>query len=110
MVPAPLESDGRAAASKAVGAGSIPAGGTLTNMRVRSIMAWLGLVSYSAHFMPPVLLDVCDNIPFPQSYGRLARGPAGASAALVPYRPMPPWGPTGRGQARTCWGYWRLTS
>ena len=79
------------------------AGLALTNMRRPSILAWLGLVSYSAYFMPPEL-DVCDKIPFPRSYGRSGR--CIGSFAAVPLD-APFGGQLAEGQARTCWGYWR---
>jgi peptidoglycan/LPS O-acetylase OafA/YrhL len=36
----------------------------LRNLRVPSVLAWLGLVSYSLYLLHPLLLDVYDSIPF----------------------------------------------
>jgi peptidoglycan/LPS O-acetylase OafA/YrhL len=50
-------------------AGLTFAGGlAVQNRRVPRLLSWLGLVSYSVYLMFPLLLDVYDKIPFPQSY------------------------------------------
>jgi peptidoglycan/LPS O-acetylase OafA/YrhL len=36
----------------------------LQSLRVPSILAWLGLISYSVYLLHPLLLDVYDSIPF----------------------------------------------
>jgi peptidoglycan/LPS O-acetylase OafA/YrhL len=40
------------------------AGLALRNMRVPSILAWLGLVSYSVYLLHPLVLDIYDSVPF----------------------------------------------
>jgi peptidoglycan/LPS O-acetylase OafA/YrhL len=44
------------------------AGLALRNMRVPSILAWLGLVSYSVYLLHPLVLDIYDDVPFAPGY------------------------------------------
>jgi peptidoglycan/LPS O-acetylase OafA/YrhL len=55
----------------------------LRNLRVPSVLAWLGLVSYSVYLVHPLLLDVYDSIPFPPSYHHLAWLQVGVSVLFV---------------------------
>ncbi|HUB37614.1 MAG TPA: acyltransferase [Streptosporangiaceae bacterium] len=59
------------------------AGLALQNLRVPSLFSWLGLVSYSVYLGLPLMLDLYDDIPFPQNYRHLAWLQAGASMAFV---------------------------
>jgi peptidoglycan/LPS O-acetylase OafA/YrhL len=53
------------------------------NMRVPRLLSWLGLVSYSVYLIFPLLLDVYDKIPFPQSYHREPWEQAGVAVVYV---------------------------
>jgi peptidoglycan/LPS O-acetylase OafA/YrhL len=65
-------------------AGLTFAGGLmLQRLRVPSVLAWLGLVSYSIYLIFPLLLDVYDSIPFPQRYQQLSWLQAGAGVAFM---------------------------
>jgi peptidoglycan/LPS O-acetylase OafA/YrhL len=59
------------------------AGLAVQNLRVPAVLAWLGLVSYSAYLVLPLMLDLYDDIPLPQSYHHLAWLQAGATVVFV---------------------------
>jgi len=59
------------------------AGLALQNLRVPSVLSWLGLVSYSVYLGLPLMLDLYDDIPFPRSYQQLPWLQAGASLAFL---------------------------
>jgi peptidoglycan/LPS O-acetylase OafA/YrhL len=59
------------------------AGLTLQKLRVPAVLAWLGLVSYSVYLLLPVMLDLYDSIPFPQSYQHQAWLQAGVSMVFL---------------------------
>jgi peptidoglycan/LPS O-acetylase OafA/YrhL len=50
----------------------------LRNLRIPSVLAWLGLVSYSVYLLHPLLLDLYDSIPFTHS-----RHPVGVQVAMT---------------------------
>ena len=50
----------------------------LRTLAVPSILAWLGLVSYSVYLLHPLLLDAYDSIPFPPG-----RPPVGVQVAMA---------------------------
>jgi peptidoglycan/LPS O-acetylase OafA/YrhL len=54
------------------------AGLALRNLSIPSVLAWLGLVSYSVYLLHPLLLDAYDSIPFTHS-----RHPVGVQVALT---------------------------
>jgi peptidoglycan/LPS O-acetylase OafA/YrhL len=40
------------------------------NLRVPTVLAWLGLVSYSVYMLHPLVLDVYDSVPFAPGYSQ----------------------------------------
>jgi peptidoglycan/LPS O-acetylase OafA/YrhL len=50
------------------------------NLRVPTVLAWLGLVSYSVYMLHPLVLDVYDSVPFAPGYNQ----PTWLQAAAVP--------------------------
>lgn len=55
-------------ASVALAGLTFAAGLALRDRRMPSVLAWLGLVSYSIYLTLPLLLDLYDTIPFPSGY------------------------------------------
>lgn len=69
--------------SVALAGPTFAAGLGLHKLRVPKVLAWLCLVSYSVYLLLPVLLDLYDDIPFPQSYQHQAWLQAGVSAVFL---------------------------
>ncbi|HTZ93281.1 MAG TPA: acyltransferase family protein [Streptosporangiaceae bacterium] len=59
------------------------AGLALQHLRLPSVFAWLGLVSYSVYLGLPLLLDLYDDIPLPQAYQDLWWLQAAACVAFL---------------------------
>ena len=59
------------------------AGLAMQNVRVPSLFAWLGRVSYSVYLGLPLMLDLYDDIPLPKSYQQSGWLQAGASVVFL---------------------------
>jgi peptidoglycan/LPS O-acetylase OafA/YrhL len=62
---------------------TLAAGLAVRNVRVPTVLAWLGLVSYSLYLLHPLVLDVYDSVPFSPGYSQAAWLQAAAGAVFL---------------------------
>ncbi len=58
-------------------------GMALRNQRVPTVLAWLGLVSYSIYLLHPLFLDIYDSLPFAPGYRQPTWQQAAAAAVFL---------------------------